>query len=252
MSASSSSAAPRVTALVAALAATVTAMHTSAAAPVAPLDIPVVTLIYPAPDGTIFDRLCERRLHATAAPREVQETIRRRDEFQALWDREGPDYLETIIRAVGAPFPYAQMQATLTVCTDVTLAMPLMINTRAFLSGAAAPQDIALFPRLVFHELMHHYTQPVDAPSALLRKYAGEGRHVASHLHVLAAEKFVLTKLGRSRELALLDQRYAGAPPGDAYRRAWEIVGQEGTEPFIAELRAHLPRTTAADGARAR
>lgn len=242
MSASSYSAATLLAALAAA--------GVVATEPARPIAIPVVTLVYPAPDGTIFDRLCERRLHATPAPGEVQETIRRRDEFQAIWDREGPGYLEAIIGAVGAPFPYMQMQATLTVCTDVTLAMPLMINTRAFLSGARAPQDLSLFPRLVFHEMMHHYTQPVDALSALQRKYAGEGRHVLSHLHVLAAEQFVLTKLGKSRELALLDRRYAGAPQGDAYRRAWEIVGHEGTAPFIAELRAHLPRAAAAAGAR--
>lgn len=216
------------------------------------LPAPIVTLVYPGPDGTIFDRLCGRRLQAPVESRQVTETVARRGEFQALWDREGPLYLGTILKAVGAPFPYAEMQATLTVCTDVTLAMPLMINTRTFLSDAPVPEDLAMFPRLVFHELMHTYTQPVDEHSALRRKYAAEGIHVVNHLHVLAAEKYVLSQLGRRHELALLDKEYRGAPAADAYRRAWEIVDREGTEPFLAELREHLPRTTAADRLRAR
>lgn len=213
---------------------------------------PLVTLVYPGPEGTIFDRLCSRRLHVPIEPRQVAETVARRAEFQALWDREGPLYLDAMLKAVGAPFPYAEMQATLTVCTDVTLAMPLMINLRTFLSDAPVPEDPVMFPRLVFHEMMHTYTQPVDEHSALRRKYAAEGVHVTNHLHVLAAEKYVLTQLGRHRELSLLDKDYRGAPADDAYRRAWEIVDREGTGPFLAELREHLPRTTAADRIRSR
>lgn len=212
--------------------------------------IPLITMVYPEPAGTIFDRVCPARFKVVIEERWVKETLARREELQKLWDREGPHYLAAVIRDVGAPFPYAEMQATLTVCTDVSLAMPLMVNTRSFLSDSQPREDIAMWPRLVFHELMHTYTEPVNGKSALQKKYASEGLHVALHLHVVALERFVLTKLGKKRELELLDEDYRKlAPP--AYRRAWEIIGTEGVEPFMAELREHLPKMTEAQRRRA-
>jgi len=244
MSASSCRAAVVVTLLGALLTAPIGRVYAAA-------QVPLITLVYPAPYGSIFDRTCTARLGVPVEKIWVEETLRRRDEFQRSWDREGTRYLAATLRAVGAPFPYAEMQATLTVCTDVSLAMPLMVNTRSFLSDAPAPEDIVMFPRLVFHELMHTYTEPVNGVSALQQKYAAEGLHVTLHLHVLALEKFVLTKLGRQRELALLDHDYRElAPP--AYRRAWQIVDTEGVAPFLEELRRHLPRQTAAQAARTR
>jgi hypothetical protein len=211
----------------------------------AAFEVPLITLVYPEPSGSIFDRVCPMRFKVTLEDRWVKETLQRREEFQALWDREGPAYLAAAMQEIGAPFPYSQMQATLTVCTDVSLAMPLMVNTRSFLSDAKPVEDIAMWPRLVFHELMHTYTEPVNTKSALQRKYAAEGLHVTLHLHVLALERFALSKLGKKRELELLDKDYREQSP-PAYKRAWEIVAAEGVEPFIAELRELLPKTTEA------
>src|SRR5262245_46251949 len=78
-------------------------------------DIPKIYLLYP-PDGTVFDRNCSQFTKTDIKPEWIQETVRRHAEFQALWDKEGPKYLEVALSEIGLPFPYREMQAYLTVC----------------------------------------------------------------------------------------------------------------------------------------
>ena len=79
-------------------------------------DIPKVHLLYP-PDGIIFDRsFCPQFTKTDVKPEWVQETVRRRAELQALWDKEGPKYLQAAFSEIGFPFPYREIQAYLTVC----------------------------------------------------------------------------------------------------------------------------------------
>jgi len=201
--------------------------------------IPKVDFLYPAPLGTIFDRTCPQLLNTQINPGWVQETVRRLPEFQAQWDREGPKYLSLILAEIGLKFPYREMQAALTVCPVSTMSMPLMINVRSFLSTAPSPAPPEFFSEVVFHELMHHYVSPVFASSALRKKYAVEPPVTLYHLHVMALEKFVLMKLGKTVELKHLDYLYRTDPPPSYYKRAWEIVNDiEGYEAFIKELKA--------------
>lgn len=196
----------------------------------AAIALPKIEFLYPAPFGSVFDRNC-----AAASPDDVKEAIRRNPEFQKLWDNDGPAYLRTAFKEIGKPFPYHEMQMAMTVCPGTsTMSVPLMVNMRQFLSTAktAPPHDD--FAEKVFHELMHHYVHPVMSQSALRRKYSSENPVTLSHLHVMALEKFVLTKLGKSEELKFLEEEYQGEP---RYKRAWEIMNAEGEQTFIKELR---------------
>jgi hypothetical protein len=195
--------------------------------------MPKIEFLYPPPVGTVFDRNC-----GTADAPDIQETVRRRPEFQRQWDQEGPAYLRAAIAEVGRPFPYAEMQATMTVCRGTsTMSMPLMINMRQFLSSAKSQPPHDDFVEKVFHELMHHYVSPVMRNSALRKKYANESPVVFAHLHVMALEKFVLEKLRKFEELKFLEQEYLTDPPPSHYKRAWEIMNAEGERAFIQELR---------------
>jgi hypothetical protein len=202
-----------------------------------PIPIPTIRFLYP-PGGTIFDRTCPQLLKVHIDQKWIHETVERLQEFQALWDREGPSYLSVTFAEVGLGFPYREMQAALTVCPVTSMSVPLMINVRQFLSTQQTPSPLEHFSEIVFHELMHHYTYPVNARSALRRKYATEPPAVLSHLHVMALEKFALLKLGKADELKYLDYQYRNNPPPAHYKRAWEIVNEiEGHEAFIRELK---------------
>jgi hypothetical protein len=199
--------------------------------------LPTVYLLYPAPDGTIFDRTCGATMKTEIDSKWVQETVRRAPDFQAQWDEQGPTYMTAAFAEIGRKFPFRQMQAVLTVCPVGSISHPLMINVRAFLSTAQKPAPAWLFSEIVFHELMHHYTMPVNATSALRNKYSAEPGQTLNHLHVMALEKFVLVKLGRSAELKYVDEHYRTGSPA-TYKRAWEIVNDiEGHEAFIRELK---------------
>ena len=130
------------------------------------------------------------------------------------------------------------MQAALTVCPVASMSLPLIINVRGFLVSAGNPTPDWFFPLLVFHELMHTYTRPVNTSSTLRKKHSFESVVTLNHLHVLALEKLVLTKLRKVDDLQWLDRRYRTASPA-AYKRAWEIVNDvEGVEAFLSELKA--------------
>jgi hypothetical protein len=205
--------------------------------------LPTIHLLYPAPDGSVFDRNCAGVLKG--APmidrRWVDEAVRRVPEFQQRWDKEGPAYLTTTFDAIGLTFPFREMQAALTVCPVASMSLPLMINVRGFLASGGNSAPDWFLPLLVYHELMHTYTRSVNVSSSLRKKHGSEAALTLNHLHVLALEKFVLTKMGKLTELSWLDDRYrTRLSPG--YRRAWEIVNDvEGVEGFVNELKAGAP-----------
>jgi hypothetical protein len=74
-------------------------------------------------------------------------------------------------------------------------------------SSAEEPLPLWFFSEIVYHELMHHYTLPVQPVSQLRKKYANESLTTQNHLHVMAMEKLALIKLGKEAELRYLDRR---------------------------------------------
>jgi hypothetical protein len=197
-------------------------------------EIPTIHVVYQSPEGSIFDRNCSQITRTEAKREWIQELVKRRAEFQAWWDKDGPLYLNAVLKEVGLAFPYRAMQATLTVCPSVgSMSDPLFINVREFLSDAPNPPPTWAFAVYLFHELMHQYVRPVLSSSSLRKKYAAEPPGVQQHLHVLALVRFVLVKLGKDAELKYMDAQARGV------NRAWEIISdREGYEPFLKELRA--------------
>jgi len=202
------------------------------------LQIPTIDLVYPAPNGSIFDVFCGTLLKINISQAAVEETVHRRPELQLLWDREGPTYLSATFSEIGLPFPYKEMQATLTVCTGVpSMSAPLFVSVRNFLPSAVARYPDSHFVERLYHELMHTYVSRVNATSELRKKYKAEPPLVLNHLHVMALEKMVLLKLEKTEELKLLTVDYEPVLPPE-YKRAWEIVDKiEGHRPFVAELK---------------
>jgi hypothetical protein len=198
--------------------------------------IPKVTLIYPAA-GTIFDRTSGSFLKEGGANKEmIAEAAELRPRLQTEWDNDGRKYLEIVLQRIGAPFPYGEVQATLTVSPVDTMSMPLLINVSRFLRRSDIHPPSGDFSERLFHELMHHYVAIVHG-SPLQKKYATESPTTLYHLHVMALERLVLTSLGKTEELKFLDNGYKTRDASGHYRRAWEIVSDiEGPEPFIREL----------------
>ena len=201
---------------------------------------PIVELLYP-PGGSLLDRLCGTDLKVPVSDKDVQAAVALREELQHRWDVEGPTYMKVAISEIGLKFPYHEVQATLTVCLPASTSVPLIIDVKPFLPGAAKPAAPWEFSEVVFHELMHLYTRPVFAGSKLMKKYQQEPPTTRYHLHVMALERMTLLALHRNTDLATLDHEYRTGPDPQ-YRRAWEIVTDiEGYQPFVNELKALGP-----------
>lgn len=201
---------------------------------------PQVYLVYPAPYGSIFDRGCPDLLKAEVQrerhTQEIDETVRRRSEFQQEWDRYGTRYLTAAMQEIRLPYPYREVQVTLTICPIPSMGDPLVVNVRSYLSKAQHPSPAWRFAFTVFHELMHTYVRPVTSTSDLRKKYSSEPLQIVNHLHVLALEKLVLVKLQQLDKLRELDDFYRMRASGP-YRRAWEIVTSESHDAFVRELK---------------
>ncbi|MBX7136130.1 MAG: hypothetical protein K1X67_25955 [Fimbriimonadaceae bacterium] len=199
-------------------------------------------MVYTDPNGTPFDLSCpgflKEQVDLGRHRQDIAETVRRLPEFQAWWDKEGNRYLATAMREIGLPYPYTEVQATLTVCPAVTpMSAPLFMNVRPHLSSAKNPLPDWQFAFVVFRELMHTYILPVRPVSELRnKKYASEAQATLVHLHVPALEKFVLTTLGEAEKLRELNEQYRTRSSA-TYRRAWEIVSTEGHDAFLKEFK---------------
>lgn len=167
----------------------------------------------------------------------MDELSGRLGEFQAIWDKEGSIYVQTLLKETGRTFPWQEVEATLTACDFPSMSSPLIIYTKSFLSSASKPHPVSAFPIVVFHELMHIFLRSVGDSSSLKKKYVSEPSLTLGQLQVMALEKFVLLKLGRLDIIKWLDTRYRTRFSPE-HRRAWEIVNDvEGCDAFIEELK---------------
>jgi hypothetical protein len=199
--------------------------------------VPRVDIVYP-PFGTIFDKTCASfAAEPKATPERIAAAGKLRPRLAEEWAKYGPQYMRAALGEVGAPFPYEEMQAVLSVCGVGTMSMPLMIDVRQYLPDSERPAPAGDFSEKLFHELMHHYVSGLTADSPLRKKYESESPVVLNHLHVMALEKVVLTKLGYASELKFLDEEYR--TENGPYKRAWQIVNEiESPEAFVKELKA--------------
>lgn len=194
---------------------------------------PKVYFLYPGPHGTIFDRVCKEWLHRETNPADVKELLARKAEFKAHWEKTGKEYMRLALEATGRPYPYAEIQATLSVCAPDSMAFPLIIRMNDFLASNTE-YYVHDFGLLAFHELMHHYAQAIEHKSPIFAKYADVPFSIRAHIHVVAFERYVLEKTGRTEQLAKLRDYYASREE-PTYIRAWEIVDKEGVAAVVAD-----------------
>jgi hypothetical protein len=199
------------------------------------IQVPTVNLVY-VKNGP-FDRECESSINKPVKQEDMDELSARLGEFQAIWDKEGSIYLQTVLKETGRTFPRHDVEATLTACDFPSMSSPLIIYTKSFLSSASKPHPLSAFPIVVFHELMHILSRSVEDNSLLKKKYVSESPLTLGQLQVMALEKFVLLELGRPDIIKWLDTRYRTRFSPE-HRRAWEIVNDiEGYKAFIDELK---------------
>jgi hypothetical protein len=175
----------------------------------------------------------------------IQEAVRELPHFQASWDRDGSTLLATTTELFQQPFPRREESVHLHLCrSQHSMATPLLVEYAPFLEGPTGghPAPKALFIDEVFHELLHRYVVTLVAhwPTPIAARLSGEAQIVRVHLHLMAIQRAVYTRLGRA-DLIASDQAHIQRI-GGPYLRAWSIVndpaapGYVGYQALLAEL----------------
>lgn len=189
--------------------------------------------------------------------------------LQKAWDQSGVRYLAKAIEIVGIPFERNELTVSLVLCFNLnSMGTPLMVNIPYYLNGPSTayrsnstwvkkltannlnlPLPKSSFAEMTFHEILHLYVMQLlkVRPSRILDcKYKKENASVKAHLHVFAIEKEVFNELSRrypndpavSQNVLETSQNFFKAASSIDYVRAWEIVNQDGSAPFLDELRS--------------
>ena len=229
------------------------------------LATPSVSIVH----SGLIERYCAEEAPTKPDPAVVAELDARLPEFQAAWAKDGPRLMAETTRLTGRPYGFAETEATLHGCPDISsMSAPLLINavrfTRAWLvspnpppppaglgatrvpEGPRAVRPMAEFVHDLWHEVTHRYVHDIIAglpghTTPLLRKYAQESQVTRSHLHLLALDKLMSKRLGMADafegQAAMFRSRGM-----QAYVRAFEIIEAEGAEKFVAELAVGMAR----------
>jgi hypothetical protein len=236
-------------------------LGSAAAGAAAPL--PKVSFVH----SGLIERYCSTVSPVKPDPAVLAELDARMGEFEAAWAQGGPALMAETVRLTGQPYRYAETLATLHACADMpSYSSPLLISaaryTRAWaaspepregvaglepgkvLQGPPKPRTLSplsSFVYTVWHESGHRYVDDVlsrlpGGTTPLLQKYASEHPVTLSHLHLLALDKLIYARLGRSAEF---EARHTFARETNAkpMLRVYEILDAEGAERFVAELR---------------
>ena len=185
--------------------------------------------------GGPFDRECGEALSKPVKREDMDELNNRLAEFQAIWDKDGNDYLQIVIKEIGRPFPFREVHATLTACEFSSMSSPFLIYTKSFLSSAPKPHPVSVFPIVIFHELMHIYLRNLH-DSSWHSKFSSESARTLNQAYIMALEKFVTERSGKTTVLQWLDIRYRTRLTPD-HKRAWELINNEGYNVFIEEIK---------------
>ena len=167
--------------------------------------------------------------------------------LQRALDRQQETLFDAAERLIGTKMARKEETVSLFLCRDFpAMANPLLIWGYPFLKSArpAGPLDVTAIGAIVFHEVLHLYVDDLMAgrpTSPGLEKHQTESQLVRVHLHLFAIEDQVYRSLDPTGALLAaarqLDESY-----GPDYVRAWQIVTQDGSEPWIRELRPQKAR----------
>ncbi len=199
--------------------------------------------IQPAP---VFDMECGQRTGFKIDPQWYTELFKKTPLFQKHWNEQAEALIAASEQAAGRKFSRSQYSVALTLCKWTPMGHPFIVSVRPYLDGPAKadpslgqPMSMNTFVSMTHHELLHSLVDNLLSPdfdSPLLIKYKSEAPNVLVHLHLMAIQKASYEKLNKRKMLEATNHLYAFI--GGDYQRAWEIVAKEGTQPFLAELRA--------------
>jgi len=208
--------------------------------------------------GELLDLLFEMQVKKEI-PRDVKNELKARTvEFQNEWDLHSRHLIEMSEKLCGRQFSRREYSVSLVLGPYIPMARPFIMNMQPYLQTTMAPKpasSVKAFVALLHHELLHHLLDNTEGEefrkfSKLIQKYDALLRsprndkedlfvesidNVLAHIHLMALQKSVYEKLNRIDLLAEAENAYI-AQIGGAYAKAWEIVRQEGTSPFLREL----------------
>lgn len=191
--------------------------------------------------AVIFDMWCSKTTGTPISNEERKRLISVYPKFQVEWDKLGPKLLERTVKEFGKDFASKDLLAGVFLCKKTpSMGFPLLINGNWFAKEGKAAKDPKQIVYITFHEVLHSYLEnnfPKTWSTKLSLKHrkAGASMRVLAHLHLMAIQHHVFTKLGLKKELTeliKLEKSYSHA----GYKEAWAIVEKEGAQAFVDEL----------------
>jgi len=190
----------------------------------------------------LYDGICSANDPITEEwAREAQE---KELEFSNIWTAEAPQLFQQLFLDFNKGFLRKELTATLSVCAKApSFSDPLVLNVTRFLKSYMKDKPVRpnyVFVDLVFHELLHTWlVENLKQPTPLSVKYKNEPRSLVAHLHLIALQIHIYTKLKRSDLLQWIEDYYPNMQ--GVYPHAWEIVTKtEGHQAFIDEVKTGI------------
>lgn len=200
--------------------------------------------------ATIFDAVCQQKTGFKVEPEWQQELFARLSDFQGEWEKKAVSLIVASEELAERKFSRKEYSVALTLCKWTPMGDPaFIVSVRPYLKGPAAadekikqPMSMAAFVSMTHHELLHSLVDNLISTefygaSAALEKYKKEPFNVQVHLHLLALQKSAYEKLGDTELLKNTERLYDFI--GGDYARAWEIVGLEGAEKLVGEVKTY-------------
>lgn len=203
----------------------------------------------------IFDMLCQQtpfKIDSTLQQKLRSELNEKLDRFQAEWIKNASALIPASELAAGRRFSRKEFSVAFVLCGWTPMGDPaFIVSALPYLGevkkvrGFDLPLSMRAFVSMTHHELLHSLVDNIENAefsnsSTLLEKYNKESYNVLVHLHLMAIQKASYQKLNDS-DLIQETQNLYNFIGGD-YKRAWEIVGIEGTEKFLKELQSFNAR----------
>jgi hypothetical protein len=191
-----------------------------------------------------FDQyLCPRDFKEKIDPIWKTEGEKRIPELKNTWDNTGKELLKVTQNLIGKVFGFEKKTANLFYCPGwPAWNMPLMIPLSPYLKTAhpSGPLPDIDFVDNVFHQLLHPYILkllPWTHLTPSLEANFHESFATLFHLHLYAIQKEVYLELGRQDLWQMVVEKNKAF--GASYKRAVDIVEEQGTKTFIQELRQY-------------
>ncbi len=196
----------------------------------------------------VFDLVCQEKTNFKIDQKWQLEFIQKEKFFQNAWDEKASSIATLSEQIAGRSFTRKEYSVALVLCKWTPMGLPFIVSVRPFLDSSAeadealkTPLSMHAFVSMTHHELLHNLvdnllTEDFWNFSTLLSKYSKEPFNVLVHLHLIALQKAVYEKMGDQDLLKNTEILYKFI--GGDYLRAWDIVNDEGAEPFTKELQA--------------